>query len=127
MQLVPCDAEDAFTATLTTGDGVSIVVDATGAAVASLAPRLVLAGADGVAEVVADGRVVLRRPDGGREEWTRPSGPAGDVHLGPMQELAALVCAAVRGEAPDVDAPTFADGLGVARLLDRVRVVAGVA
>ena len=93
--LVPCDAEDAFTALLATRAGASIVVDASGAAAAGLAPRLVVAGAEAVAEVVADGRVVLRRSGGARERWEPPSGAAGDVHARPMQDWAAVVCAAV--------------------------------
>jgi hypothetical protein len=83
-----------------------------------LAPRLVIAGADGVIECVADARVTLRRADGTREVFERPEGD-GDPHLAPMRRWAEVVRDAVRGGV--AVAPTFADGWACDVVLDRLR------
>jgi len=116
----PADAEDGFTATLRTAAGASIAIDSTFAATADLAPRVVIAGADGVLEVVADHRVVLRRADGTRDEWTAPT-PEGDPHLEPMRRAAEVVRDVARDGAPVADAATFADGLAMVAVLDAIR------
>jgi len=118
----PVDVEDGFTATLRTAAGASVVIDSTFAATANLAPRVVIAGADGVVEVVADHRVVLRRPDGTRDEWTAPA-PDGDPHLEPMRRAVEVVRDVVRDGAVVADAATFADGLSMAEVLDAVRAL----
>jgi predicted dehydrogenase len=114
------DADDGFTATLETVSGAPVVIDSTFAATANLAPRIVLAGADGVAEVVADRRVTIRRADGTRTVWDAPEAD-GDPHLVPMRSWAEVVRDAVRTGTPAPDAATFADGLAMATVLDAIR------
>ena len=114
------DVEDGFTATLRTATGATIAVDSTFAATANLAPRVVIAGSEGVVEVVADHRVVLRRADGTRDEWTAPN-TEGDPHLEPMRRAAEVVRDVVRDGAEISDAATFADGLAMAEVLDALR------
>lgn len=112
------DAEDGFTAWLELASGVSVVLDSTFAATASLAPRLVVSGTDGVLECVADARLTLRRPDGDHETFERPVAD-GDPHLVPMRRWAEVVRDLVRtGEA---GTPTFADGWACDVVLDQLR------
>jgi predicted dehydrogenase len=116
-----CDAEDGFTAWLTLELGVSVTIDSTAAATASVAPRLTISGSEGVLECIADERVVVRRSDGSRDEHSRPESDEGDPHLVPMRRWAEVVRDAVEaGTAPD-GAPTFEDGLACARVLDALR------
>jgi len=49
-----CDTEDGFTARLGLTGGVTVAIDSTFAATATLAPRLVITGSEGVLECVAD-------------------------------------------------------------------------
>ena len=118
--LCTVDADDGFTATLRTATGGTVVVASTFAATANLAPCVVLAGADGVVEVVADQRVTLRRADGTRDEWHAPEAE-GDPHLVPMRRWAEVVRDAVAEGVVDPDAATFADGLAMVALLDAIR------
>jgi predicted dehydrogenase len=118
--LVPVDADDGFTATLRTATGASVAIDSTFAATADLAPRVVLIGSEGVAEVVADHRVVLRRADGTRDEWVAPE-TDGDPHLVPMRRQAEVVRDVVRDGDVVPDAATFADGVAMAAVLDAIR------
>jgi predicted dehydrogenase len=114
-----CDAEDGFSAVLGFGDGVTVALDSSFAAPVSLAPRFVAVGSDGVLECVADSRVVVRRRDGTRQEYERPHGD--DAHVGPMRRFAGVVRDAVRDGIAPAGAPTFADGLACARVLERLR------
>ncbi len=116
------DADDGFTATLRTATGTSVVVDATFAATADLAPRVVIAGSDGVAEVVADRRVTMRHADGTRTEWSAPE-VDGDPHLLPMRRWAEVVRDTVRSGKVAADAATFADGLAMVEVLDAIRAL----
>jgi predicted dehydrogenase len=115
-----CDAEDAFTATLRTDDGVTVAIDTSFVATASLAPRIVVLGDEGVVECIDDRRLVLRRADGTRDELEEQPG-AGDRHTEPMRRWAAVVRDSVRDGAAPPGAPTFADGLACVRVLDRLR------
>jgi len=117
------DADDGFTATLRTATGASVAIDATFAATANLAPRVVIAGSAGVAEVVADRRVTLRHVDGTRSEWQAPDAED-DPHLVPMRRWAEVVRDAVRSGEVAADASTFADGLAMMRVLDAIRAAA---
>lgn len=115
-----CDAEDGFTAWLHLHSGAAVLLDGTYAAPASLAPRIVLIGSEGVLECVADARVTVRRSDGTRDDHEREAQEP-DPHLVPMRRWAEVVRDAVRaGSAPE-GAPTFADGLACARVLDALR------
>jgi predicted dehydrogenase len=116
-----CDAEDGFTAWLTLEGSVSVTIDTTFAAPASLAPRVVITGSGGMLECVAETRLTLRRADGTQEEITPKVASDGDPHLAPMRRWATVVRDAVEQGAPPPDAPTFADGLACARVLDALR------
>jgi len=117
-----CDAEDAFSAWVSLEGGVTVSIDTTFAAPASVASRLVVAGDEGVLECVGERRIVLRRADGSREERERPVSE-GDPHTEPMRRWAAVVRNAVEDGECGPDVPTFADGLACARVLDALRVV----
>jgi len=120
-RLQPCDAEDAFTATMWTERDVSIAIDTTFAAPVSLPPRIVVVGDEGVVESVADSRLIVRRADGTREETEDTSPAGGDRHTEPMRRWAGVVRDAVRECAAPAGVPTFADGLACVRVLDRLR------
>ena len=117
------DAEDGFRAWLETKDGATVAIDSTFAATASVAPRVVVTGASAVLEVVADRHAVVRYSDGSRDEWNRPDVNIGraDPHQEPMRRWAEVVRDAVSSGAIDSDTPTFADGFGVAQILDDIR------
>ncbi|HUF83753.1 MAG TPA: Gfo/Idh/MocA family oxidoreductase, partial [Acidimicrobiia bacterium] len=112
------DAEDGFTALLELESGVTVVLDSTFAAAASIAPRLVVTGSDGVLECVADARIALRRADGTRETFDRPEAD-GDPHLVPMRRWTEVVRDAVRTGTPV--SPNFADGWACDVVLDALR------
>ncbi|MEX0663895.1 MAG: Gfo/Idh/MocA family oxidoreductase [Acidimicrobiia bacterium] len=118
--LHPCDAEDGFTASLTFAGGASAAIDATFAGTASVAPRLVITGSEGVLESVGDARINVRRSDGTRDEHARPKSD-NDPHLEPMQRFATVVRDALDEGVSPPGAPTFADGLACARVLDAIR------
>jgi predicted dehydrogenase len=116
--LRPCDVEDGFSARLRLAGGVTVVIDSTFAATASLAPRLVITGSEGVLECVADATITLRRADGTREKFTAP--PAdGDPHLVPMRRWAERIRRAV--DDGELVGPTFADGAACDAVLDQLR------
>jgi predicted dehydrogenase len=113
------DAEDAFTAWFEFETGSTAALDSSSVAPASVAHRIVIAGSEGVLEVVGDAKVIWRRGDGSREEfdeWRSERG--GDPHLVAMRRWAELVRDAVRDGEPI--APSFADGLACRRVLDRL-------
>jgi predicted dehydrogenase len=116
-----CDAEDAFTASLELDGGVSVSIDTSFAATSSVAPRLVVTGSEGALECIADARIVVRRADGTREEHTRPESDGSDPHLVPMQRFAGVVRDALEVGVAPPSAPTFADGLAAARVMDALR------
>ena len=111
------DAEDGFTAWLTFESDATAMLDSSFAAPVSVAPRIVLTGSDGVLELVADTKIVLRRFDETRDDLTVAES-AGDPHLVPMQRWAEVVRDAVRDGKPVT--PSFADGLACRRVLDRL-------
>ncbi|MCU1459340.1 MAG: Oxidoreductase, partial [Actinomycetia bacterium] len=76
----------------------------------------------GVIECVGDRKITLRLTDGFRKEIEPPPAPTGgDPHLVPMQAWATEVRDSVRAGAPVPGAPTFADGVECARVLDQLR------
>ncbi|HEY7136178.1 MAG TPA: Gfo/Idh/MocA family oxidoreductase [Acidimicrobiia bacterium] len=118
--LRPCTAEDGLAAALRSTDGATIAIDSSFAAPATLPPRLVIVGDDGVIENVADAKVALHRADGTRDTTTFERA-AGDRHGGPMARWAEVVRDAVRAGIAPPDAATFADGLACDRVLDALR------
>jgi predicted dehydrogenase len=123
-----CTADDAFVALLRSTRGAEAVLDASFAAAASLAPRIVVSGSEGMLELVDDARITRRSIDGGREtidvEADAGSDASADRHLVPMRRWAARVRDVVTsgpGAAELVGAPTFADGLACDRVLARLR------
>jgi predicted dehydrogenase len=111
------DAEDGFTATLATATRLRAFLTATGAAGATLAPRMAVSGPDGVIECVGDRRITVRRPDGTTEEAIEGDGH--DHHDAAMRAWAAAIRDAVDDHAPT--GPTFADGVACAEVVDRLR------
>lgn len=115
-----CTAEDGFTATLRSETGVSMVIDSTCAAPVNLSPTLLVIGSDGALELTGDHRIVTRRRDGAHEEHRFETG-GGNPMLLTMQRFATEVCEAVRRGSAPPGAPTFADGLACAAVMDRMR------
>jgi predicted dehydrogenase len=115
-----CDAEDGFAAWLTCDGNVSISIDASFAAGASLAPRIIVTGTEGVLECIADERIVVRHVSGEREEHGRPESDS-DPHQVPMRRFAEVIRDAVEEGAAPPGTPTFADGLACAKVLDQLR------
>jgi len=120
----PCTAEDGLTATLGLDAGISVSIDTTFVATAPVPPRLVVCGAGGVCEILADERVLLRHADGTREDLTpaaRAKRPGTDRHHDPMRRFAEVVRDVVTsGEVPP-GVPTFADGVACDVVLDQLR------
>lgn len=113
-----CTADDGFAATLTLEGGTTAVIESTATAAANLIPELLVVGDDAVLQVVGERRIVRHTADGAEEVWS--SDDAAGL-AGSMSAYAAVACEAVRDGAPPADAPTFADGLAWARVLERLR------
>jgi len=115
------DAEDGFTAWLDFESGSTAMLDSSSVAPVSVAHRIVITGSEGVLEIVADAKVVWRRPDGRREEFSDDlvrSERGSDPHLVAMRRWAEVVRDAIRDGEPAT--PNFADGLACRRVLDRL-------
>jgi len=114
-----CDAEDAFTAVLRTETGVTAVIDCAIESPVATPERTTVIGATGMLEIGEAG-VVRRMADGSVEpydvDW---QGKAPLVVA--MERFASVACEAVRNGAAPPDAPTFADGLACALVMDRIR------
>jgi predicted dehydrogenase len=119
-----CTAEDGLTATLGIGANITVSIDSTFVATAPVPPRLLVLGASGVCEILADERVLLRHPDGTREDLTpaaRARRPGADRHDNAMRRFAEVARDVVTsGEVPP-GVPTFADGLACDVVLDQLR------
>lgn len=114
-----CDAEDAVAAVLRTEGGATAVIDVAFESSVHLPERTVVIGATGLLEIDGE-RVVHRTVDGEAGSYDV------DLHGMPplflaMQRWAAVVCEAVRSGVTPAGAPTFADGLACARVMDRIR------
>ena len=114
-----CTAEDGLTAWLELEGGVTVAIDSSFAAAVTIAPRLTVVGSEGIAELVGDQRLTLRRTDGSeaREEFAA----AVDHHATPMARLAAAVATAVQTRIVG-ELPTFADGRACDVVLERLRM-----
>lgn len=116
-----CTAEDSFTARLRTASGVSVTVDTSFVTPANVPPRAIVIGSEGVLEVLADVRITRRTLDGTEEVFALDPPKDEDPHFLPMRGWVPVVLEAVRtGEVPE-SAPTFADGLACAVVMDQLR------
>jgi len=113
-----CDAEDAFSGWIELHSGATASIDSSFTAGASIAPRIVITGSEGVIENVGDVRVVLRQADGGREAFDFESA-TGDSHNTAMGGWAVAIRDAVM-QGTQI-APSFADGLACMRVMDAWR------
>jgi predicted dehydrogenase len=114
-----CTAEDGLTAWLELDGGVTVAIDSSFAAPVTIAPRLTVSGSGGIAELVSDERLTLRRTDGSE---TREAFAAGtDHHATPMARLAAAAAAATTETVAAAGLPTFADGRACDQVLERLR------
>ena len=117
-RLRTCDAEDAFTAWLRLQGGATAALDTSFAAALTLASRLTILGDAGSIESVNDHRITVRSADGRRQEVELPRA-TGDSHDTAMRRWAEVVRDAVA--AGRQIAPSFADGVACARVLDAFR------
>jgi predicted dehydrogenase len=122
-----CTAEDGFTATMRTDQGVSAVVDATSTGGVDRPTRVAVVGSRGVMEMLSEstheigGRIVLHTEDGTVEAfqmdpWADPASHDNQM----MRPWAKLVRDAVLDGKADPIMPTFADGLACARVMDKL-------
>jgi predicted dehydrogenase len=116
-----CTAEDGLAALLELRGGVSVAVDSTFAASASLPPRITVVGRDATLENVADDRLTLRHGATAREHLTVPLRDHPDHHAAPMHALASAVRDAMRSGEASPELATFADGLACDEVLATLR------
>jgi predicted dehydrogenase len=121
---VPSTADDGFTAWLRTENGATVAIDTTFVAAVDLPPRVIVLGSEGALEMESDTRI-WRIDGGGRHEVFRYDPIDEDPHLAPMQHWAAVVRDAVQTGVVPAGAPTFADGVACARVMDTLRVGSG--
>jgi len=115
-----CTAEDGFTASMRTEEGVTIAIDTTFVAPVDVPSRVTVVGSAGVLEATADHRITLRTAEGRREEFELDHG-SDDPHLLPMRRWAVVLRDTVRRGSVTPDTPTFIDGVACARVMDRLR------
>lgn len=118
-----CTAEDGYTAVLLTVAGPTVTIEGTATSSAPRPNRLTVVGSDAVLELSnenpreEDARIVRYARDDTKELFTFAQG---DTYMSQMRQWAEIIRDAVRlGHAPP-DAPKFADGLGVSRVMDRL-------
>jgi predicted dehydrogenase len=120
-RMQPCTAEDGLVAHLVLTNGVTVAIDSTFAAPATLPPRVVVTGADGVIEVIADAHITIRRADGTTEPVAVDRVEGDDRHEVPMHRFAARIVASLRDANADNELPSFADGVACDAVLARLR------
>jgi predicted dehydrogenase len=114
-----CTADDGFVATLRSERGVTTVIDSSSAAPVNVTPTLIVVGAKGALESVADSRIVLHAETGSEELFAAEAG--GNALFQAQREWAGVIRDAVRDGAATAGAPTFADGLAWNEVLNRLR------
>jgi predicted dehydrogenase len=114
-----CDAEDAVTAIFRSAGGVTASVDVAIESSVHLPEHTVVIGSAGMLEIDGAG-VVLSTVDGPVRRYDVDLAAGANLTTS-MRTWAALACAAVRGAPLHPDAPTFADGLACASVMDRIR------
>jgi predicted dehydrogenase len=127
-ELHECTAEDGFSASLVLASGVSVAIDSGFAAAADATPRFTVFGSEGIAELVGEDRISIRRAGGVRETIDLSEQETGaDGHLAPMRRFAEVVRDAVTSREIAPGTPTFADGRACDGVLDRLRAAPFVA
>ena len=116
-----CTAEDGFSASMTMSNGASVAIDSGFGAVANMAPRFALFGANAAAELVGESRISIRRADGTRETVDLEEDTRADAHLAPMRRFAEVVRDSVTTGDIGEGVPTFADGRACDAVLDQLR------
>jgi predicted dehydrogenase len=123
--LQPCTAEDGLSATLRLDSALApratVAIDSSFAQAGTVAPRLVVFGAEAVAEVVSDENIFVRdaRTTESDHAFAMPS--TGDRHDEPMLRYAQVVRRTVERDSVEAGTPTFTDGAACARVLDQLR------
>ncbi len=117
-KLVPCSAEDGFTLTMRTDEGVTIAMSSSSAAPVNLPVSLLVVGSEGIVEERAD-QLVVHQPDGDRELFNADSGT--NSSFAAQLRYAVVLRDAVHARRVPADVPTFDDGLACAVVMDQVR------
>ena len=127
----PSTAEDAFTATLTTATGASVVIDTAWAVPGTLPDRWSVIGTDGIIDVieaveiytpplVRDTHITVLKD--GHAQLERIGPFEGDGHLPAMRPWAVKVREAVSNG--EQIRPSFVDGVACSEVIDRLRSAA---
>lgn len=114
-----CTADDGFVAALRSERGVTTVIDSSSASPVNVAPTLVVVGAQGALESIADRRIVLHTASGSQEVFA--AAPGANALFEAQRAWAGVIRDAVRGGVLPAGAPTFADGLAWNEVHDRLR------
>ncbi|SEH64630.1 Predicted dehydrogenase [Mycolicibacterium rutilum] len=114
-------AEDGYSAWFTTADGATAIHDTGFAAAVPSPPAVTLIGSEGTAELAADTTLTVRRP-GADPETTEFAPPPRRSPPPALQTFLSRVADAVRTGTQI--APSFDDGVAVARVMDRLRAKA---
>lgn len=115
-------AEDAFSAWLTLGGGVTAMIDSGFSGSVALPERVLLLGSEGALELLDDWQLVLHPREGREERWEFPQ--SREDRYGPaFATMLPAIRSALAGARPDGLA-SFDDGLAVTRVLDRLKVSA---
>jgi predicted dehydrogenase len=114
-----CTADDGFVVVLRCAGGVTAVIDSTSVAPTDLDHKMVVVGSAGVLEVSQDRQLLLHNLEGTEELFRFELGSNGSFVA--QKAWAAVVRDVVREGASRPDAPTFADGLASAKIMDEVR------
>jgi predicted dehydrogenase len=115
-RLQACTAEDGFTTLLQFRDGVTATIDSSFAAPVSLENRTTVFGTAAIIEMLGENTLVVRQA--GEVKELDFGGP--DPHLAFRRWAGVVRDSVLNGEVVD-GAPTFAEGLACAQVLDRMR------
>ncbi len=116
-QLQTCTAEDAVSFQLTLENNFTATVDISAAAPVYLAPVMVLIGSEGCMELYNDETLILKKPDA-EAETIIIDGEQNAFIAAQTAWLAKVKEGVQSGLSPR---PSFADGLGTARVLEQLR------
>jgi predicted dehydrogenase len=117
-QLVACDADDGFVASLRTETGVTAVIDCAIEAPVNTGEQTAVYGSTGALEL-DEGTILVRDAGGGIETVEVDLQQKVLLNLA-MERWAARICEAVRTGVVEPGWPTFDDGLACAVVMDRM-------